>query len=211
MRTPVALFFDDNFRRSFSKVAALYESLGHRAIFCNVAAPPVNWQQSQDLGDWDLWNDLSARGHGIHPHGFDHTNLATIPFADACRDIEKCLDCFIRHLQGFAPSRTIFHYPFNSATDELITWTLKRVAAIRIGGPGCNSAETLQKRIIVADAFGPENCAVHLRSKLCEVAETRPALFCYNLHGVDGEGWGPLAWMNWKAFCAGSTTIPGCE
>lgn len=192
MKTKVAFFFDDNFRKSFTKVADLYESLGLRAIFCNVAEPPLSWRKTEDLGNWDLWNELLARGHAIHPHGFDHTNLAQIALEAAQDDIEKCLEVYSRHLGGFDPAQTIFHFPFNSSTEELTAWTLKQVAAVRIGGPGLNHAPDLQKRILYADAHGPDNCAAHLQSKLLEAGEARPPLFCYNLHGLDGEGWGTI-------------------
>jgi hypothetical protein len=40
--------------------------------------------------------------------------------------------------------------------------------------------------------FGPERCDDHLSRTIESFLAGGPGWLCYNLHGLDGEGWGPV-------------------
>src|SRR5687768_13663082 len=99
----LTLSFDDGFRASSVKTAQLLEQFGLRAEF-NIVA--TNHQKKPEVyGDWDLWNDLAARGHSIQPHGYSHTNKTQVGFGEARDLILRCLDLFGENLNGFDPSQ----------------------------------------------------------------------------------------------------------
>jgi hypothetical protein len=41
-------------------------------------------------------------------------------------------------------------------------------------------------------SFGPERCDDHLLRTIESFLAGPPAWLCYNLHGLDDEGWGPV-------------------
>jgi hypothetical protein len=49
-----------------------------------------------------------------------------------------------------------------------------------------------QQRVTCA-AFGPERCGDHLSGALESFLAGEPGWLRYNLHGLDDEGWGPIA------------------
>jgi hypothetical protein len=133
---------------------------------------------------------MRMRGHLIHPHGWNHALLTSMPEADAIENIQLCLDAFEE--AGFPVANTVFHYPYNSGTRPLHERLLTRVAGVRVGGTGHNSISDLQSRVLHCTANGPNGCDEHLLEQLNTLKTSRPAAFIYNLHGLDGEGWGPL-------------------
>jgi hypothetical protein len=60
------------------------------------------------MGDFDLWNELKARGHDIQPHGHRHECFQHYPFEEAQDMIRLCLDMFRENLQGFEPEKAVF-------------------------------------------------------------------------------------------------------
>ena len=77
----VTFSFDDGFKKSFTRIAEIYEK--HRLSAClNVVAaglPDDAYIKNSPLGDFELWNELKRRGHEIMPHGYRHENLARLP------------------------------------------------------------------------------------------------------------------------------------
>ena len=146
------------------------------------------------MGGWDLWNALAARGHEIMPHSWDHANLATIPFAESCRNMDMCLDAFNRNLKGFRPQEAVFNFPYNASTPEVETYLIVsgKMRAFRSRGGGYNPWPSAETRRITNTAFGPGNCEEHLDRGLKEFLGGPPGWFVYNLHGLDDEGWGPV-------------------
>jgi hypothetical protein len=45
---------------------------------------------------------------------------------------------------------------------------------------------------VTCASFGPERCDDHLLRTVESFLAGPPAWLCYNLHGLDGEGWGPV-------------------
>jgi peptidoglycan/xylan/chitin deacetylase (PgdA/CDA1 family) len=196
-RTRVAFVFDDGFTASCERVARIFEARGLAAVFA-VLVHHDGFMPAFPKGDFGLWNELQARGHVIHPHGLDHSDLTKVPHAEAVAKIDACLAAFGEKLNGFDPARAIYHFTYNRSTPALDAHLLGKVRAIRTmgiagePGTGCNSAAALARRVLTSAWHGPDACDEHLRATLRRAAAERPALMLYLLHGLDGEGWGTL-------------------
>lgn len=196
-KTKVALVFDDGFTQSCLKIAELFEKRGLCAT-CAVLVDHENFMPAFPKGDFTLWNALQARGHIIHPHGWDHTDLTAIPYEKAVSMIDACLDYFSKHLENFDPASAIYHATYNRMTPELCGYLLTKVKAVRSTGPlgtvgtGMNHEPELDSRVFTCSWHGPDPCDEHLLSALAEAERVQPRLFFYMLHGLDDEGWGPI-------------------
>jgi peptidoglycan/xylan/chitin deacetylase (PgdA/CDA1 family) len=174
------------------------------------AGLPNMWHNAP-VGDWDLWNGLAARGHEIMPHGWDHANLAQVPFAEGCLNIDRCLAAFEKNLKGFRTGEAIFNFPYNASTPSLETYLMvkARVRAYRATGGGktgppregsaaghksmaYNRWPSTRTARVTNSAFGPGNCEENLDRELDGFLTGTPGWFVYNLHGLDNEGWGPV-------------------
>jgi hypothetical protein len=49
------------------------------------------------------------------------------------------------------------------------------------------------QRKLTCASFGPGPCGHHLTNLVDELLSRPSGWLCYNAHGVDGEGWGPLS------------------
>ena len=115
----ISLSFDDGFKKSFIKTAEIYEKYKLSACLNITAAAhlpklesPNEYVTPDNVGDFDLWNELLNRGHEIMPHGYKHANLPELPFSEATDLIDRCLDYFSEHLEGFQAEESIFNFPF---------------------------------------------------------------------------------------------------
>lgn len=104
----VTLGFDDGFKKSSIKTAAIYEKYKLSACLNIVASAHIKEFRPPDYqtlprGDFGLWNELHARGHEIMPHGYKHANKARLPFAEAKDLILRCLDMFDKGTEGLRP------------------------------------------------------------------------------------------------------------
>ncbi len=196
-RTKVSLVFDDGFTQSCLKVADCFEKRGLSATFA-VLVEHKTFMPAFHKGEFSLWNTLQARGHIIHPHGFDHTDLTSIPHEHAVSRIDACLEYFSKHLDYFEPASTIYHATYNRTTPELNAYLLTKVRAVRstglLGtiGNGMNHDAELERRVLSCAWHGPDHCDEHLLASLVEAERVQPRLFLYMLHGLDEEGWGPI-------------------
>jgi peptidoglycan/xylan/chitin deacetylase (PgdA/CDA1 family) len=198
----LTLSWDDGFRKSSLVTAEIFEKYGLRAEFNIIATaslpenalpadmkPAARW--GADYGDFDLWNELQARGHVIQPHGFMHANKSTLPFLKARELILKCLDIFNTRLVGFVPEQTIFAFPYNMSTPELEAWLPSVVRAYRTGpGPAINDFPS--SRTVKLTTSGMEEAETGFDQYLHDLFEQPDGWLIYNVHGLDGEGWGPL-------------------
>lgn len=197
MPTQVSFIFDDGFKKSCLKIAEIFEARDLRATFA-VLADPAGFLDEFPKGDFTLWNDFRSRGHHINPHGYDHSDLSTMPFAEATRKIDDCLNFFSDHLDAFDASATTYPLTYNRSTPELDAYLLERFGAIRTCGPkgepgnGLNHAINLRERSFTSAWHGPDFCDDHLLDHLKNAEESRAPLFLYMLHGLDDEGWGPI-------------------
>jgi peptidoglycan/xylan/chitin deacetylase (PgdA/CDA1 family) len=193
----VTLSFDDGFERSSIRTAEIFERHGLAAELNVLAAGHVGesrdaWHDRWPKGDFVLWNELKARGHYVMPHGYCHANKAELPLAEAQQLIERCLDVFSAGLEGFEASQASFAFPYNRSTPALEAWLGGRVRAFRTRGnpvmplPGPN-----QQRVTCVSA-GPDRCDSVLVEAVESFLAGPPGWLCYNLHGLDDEGWGPV-------------------
>src|SRR3954466_13784355 len=96
----VGIVFDDGFAKSSIATAEIFESFGRKAVFA-VLAEPQGFVKAGGVGDWALWNEMVARGHFVHPHGFTHLKLSDVSPQEAVGEVRRCLDAFAENLGGF--------------------------------------------------------------------------------------------------------------
>jgi peptidoglycan/xylan/chitin deacetylase (PgdA/CDA1 family) len=194
----ITLSFDDGFKKSSVLTAEIYEKYNLRACINVIATAHFpdfvlpNEYHNWPVGDFDLWNDLKARGHEIMMHGYKHAHKNEIPFAEAKDLILKCIDYFSNKLKGFEPKQSIFNFPFNASTPELEEWLPSQVKAFRTGGPPINPLPHQGQVKLTCSAFGPDNCEKHLDGEIEKLLKQPSGWLVYNTHGLDDEGWGPI-------------------
>jgi hypothetical protein len=194
----VTLSFDDGFERSSRRTAEIFERFGLSAEINVVARghlgePDESWHTRWPKGDFGLWNELRARGHEIMPHGLAHANKSELPFAGAKHLIETCLDVFARDLDGFDAMQAVFAFPYNASTPELEAWLPDVVRGFRTGGEPIMPLPQPGQTKVSCTSFGPGPCDEDLERLVDDLLARPSGWLCYNTHGLDGEGWGPLS------------------
>jgi peptidoglycan/xylan/chitin deacetylase (PgdA/CDA1 family) len=193
----VTLSFDDGFERSSIRTAEIFERHGLVVELNVVAAGNLGksddkWHRRWRKGDFGLWNELKARGHHVMPHGLEHVNKVEVPLAEAKRLIEGCLDVFRAELAGFEASNASFAFPYNRSTPDLEAWLRTRVRAFRTRGDPVMPLPNSNQQRVTCTGFGPERCDAHLMETIDSFLAGGSGWLCYNLHGLDDEGWGPV-------------------
>jgi peptidoglycan/xylan/chitin deacetylase (PgdA/CDA1 family) len=193
----VTLSFDDGFERSSIGTAEIFERHGLVAELNVIAAghqgkPDERWHRRWRKGDFVLWNELKARGHHVMPHGLGHVDKTEVPLAEAKRLIETCLDVFRAELAGFEASKASFAFPYNRSTPDLEAWLRSRVRAFRTGGDPVMPLPHSNQQRVTCTSFGPGRCDDHLSGLIESFLAGGPGWLCYNLHGLDDEGWGSV-------------------
>ncbi len=195
----VTLSFDDGFRKSFSRIATIYEkyqlsaclnviATGHRADF----QPPGPYIAGSPRGDFTLWNELKQRGHEVMPHTYKHANLRQVPFDEATDLIGRCLDVFAEKLKGFDPKQAVYNFAYNASTPELEQWLTGRVRAFRTGGDAINPLPHAGQVKLMCTSFGPGNCEQAIDREIARLLSRDRGWLIFNTHGLDEEGWGPI-------------------
>ncbi|MBT1704102.1 polysaccharide deacetylase family protein [Chryseosolibacter indicus] len=198
----VTLSFDDGFKRSFYKTADIFEEFGLKACLNVIASghlssfkAPDQWIRPELLGNFDDWNRLQERGHEIMPHSWDHVNLAKIPYTEATLLIDKCLDYFEQHLEGFKSTESVYNFAFNASTPELDAYALSKVKAVRTNGE--RAVNPIPKKgggmRIGCKSKGPENIDHWVEEQVNNFLKTEGGWLVLNTHGLDKEGWGPMS------------------
>jgi peptidoglycan/xylan/chitin deacetylase (PgdA/CDA1 family) len=192
----VTLSFDDGFERSSIRTAEIFERYGLVAELNVLASdrvdPTERWHRRWRKGDFALWNELKGRGHYLMPHGYRHVNKAEVPLDEAKGLIEACLDVFRAELAGFEASEASFAFPYNRSTPDIEAWLSGRVRAFRTRGDPVMPLPGVGQQRVTCTAFGPERCDDHLSRTIESFLSGPPGWLCYNVHGLDDEGWGPL-------------------
>ena len=196
------LSFDDGFKDSFYRVADLYEAHGLRACLNVIASGHLkrfkavdDWILPELMGSFEDWNALKARGHEVMPHSWKHLNLANQAPQKAKRFIDKCLDYFANHLDGYAHEDAVFNFPFNASTPELVSYLLTKVRAVRTRGTGAVNPIP-QSRVpmrLQCLSQGPDNIDRWVESQVQSFLASPGGWMILNVHGLDNEGWGPMS------------------
>jgi peptidoglycan/xylan/chitin deacetylase (PgdA/CDA1 family) len=195
----VTLSFDDGFKKSFLRIAEIYEKFSLSACFNIIASAHLpgnevrdDYMRQERFGDFGVWNELQDRGHEIMPHGYRHANKANLPLAEAKDLVRRCLDVFSRELRGFDPRRAVFNFPYNQSTRELEAWLPSVVMAFRAGGGALNQLPAATTVKVTTGGFGPGSAEAHLDETVTRLLAQPGGWMVYNLHGLDEEGWGPI-------------------
>ena len=206
----LSLSFDDGFKKSFYKIAEIHEAFSLQACLNIIAgsnipdleASPNGMPEltSNIYGNFKDWNILKERGHEIMPHTWQHVNLTEIPINEAKERIDKCLDYFEEHLNGFNCAESVFNFAYNASNEALETHALKRVRAIRTGGWNVLNNQKNNPHPSNTDNFklgcwgyGPGNGDQYLHDEINEFLAGSGGWLIINLHGLDDEGWGPVS------------------
>lgn len=197
----ITLSFDDGMKKSFYKIAEIFEDNNLNACLNVIASAhlpsfvPPNEYHHDERGDFNDWNLLKARGHEIMPHSWDHSNLTEMPLEKAKEDIIKCLDYFEQNLKGFKTSEAVYSFAYNASTPELEQFALTLVRGIRTGGnsPVNPVPHSPSRARFACASFGPDNADSWVESQINGFLSSSGGWLVLNLHGLDAEGWGPLS------------------
>ncbi|MEZ4777623.1 MAG: polysaccharide deacetylase family protein [Bacteroidia bacterium] len=203
----LTLSFDDGFKKSFYRTAEIHENYGLKACLNVIASGHLPefkgvgfWVRPDQMGNFEDWNTLKSRGHEVMPHSWAHLNLTQIPFEQATANMTRCLDYFEANLEGYDKEKAVYNFAFNASTEALDHFALQRVAAVRTGAwltltntktnriPG--SAERLR---LGCWSHGPDNSDDYVEAEVNEFLAGPGGWLILNLHGLDGEGWGPVS------------------
>jgi hypothetical protein len=193
----VTLSFDDGFERSSIRTAEIFERFGlvaelHVLAAGHLGEPNEHWHSRWRKGDFGLWSELHARGHRVMPHGYRHANKAELPLDEAKRLIEACLDVFRAELDGFDASNASFAFPYNRSSPQVEAWLGTRVRAFRTGGDSIMPLPWRGQQKVTCASCGPGRADDDLSRTIESFLAGPPGWLCYNLHGLDDEGWGPV-------------------
>ena len=195
----VSLSFDDGFETSSIRTAELYEKYKLSACLNIIASAHTkafglpNEYHAWKAGDFNLWNDLQARGHEIMPHSYRHANLTQVALDEARELVIKCLDVFTSELNDFDAKNAIFNFPYNASNAELEDLLRPMVMAVRTGGSPVNDFPFQGQFRLTCTSSGPENIDKHLAQTVARFLEMPDGWLIYNTHGLDEEGWGPMS------------------
>lgn len=196
----VSLSFDDGFRKSFLRIAKIYEKFSLSGCFNIIASAHMpgnrvrdDYMKQDQFGDFGLWNELVDRGHEVMPHGYQHAHLASLPLEEAKDLIRRCLDVFSQELRGFDPRKSVFNFPYNQSSPELEAWLPSVVMAYRTTGGMLNPIPDGSTVKITTGGWGPGNSEKHLDETVGRLLSMPRGWMVYNLHGLDDEGWGPIS------------------
>jgi len=202
----LTLSFDDGFKKSFYHTVEIHEEFGLKACL-NIIASAHTWPSGPNeyhtdpVGNFEDWNKLKARGHEIMPHSWKHANLTEMPFDEAKELIEKCLDYFELHLDGYDSSKAIYNFAYNASDTELEDYLLTKVKAIRTGSWGILGGSKMENPFpqngnpvrLGCWSFGPDNADQWVEQEVNKFLNGPGGWLILNLHGLDEEGWGPVS------------------
>jgi peptidoglycan/xylan/chitin deacetylase (PgdA/CDA1 family) len=196
----VSLSFDDGFKKSFLRIAEIYERFSLSACFNIIASAHMPGNEVRDdymkqelFGDFTVWNELQDRGHEIMPHGYRHAHLASMPLDEAKDLILKCLNVFSRELRGFTPKKAVFNFPYNQSSPALEEWLPSVVMAYRTTGGEINPVPGPNTVKITTGGWGPDSAEKDVDACVEKLLALPSGWMVYNLHGLDEEGWGPVS------------------
>jgi hypothetical protein len=129
------------------------------------------------------------------PHSWDHKNLAEQPLEAAKENIAKCLDYFETHLEGFQARHAVYNFAYNASTPELDNFCFSKFRAVRTQGDSPINRIPASKAPVRIGCWshGPGNCDDFVEQQINDFLASPGGWLVLNVHGLDGEGWGPLS------------------
>lgn len=198
-RHVVSFCFDDGFAASGETIAQLFEERGWRAEFC-VVTDPVNSADSYikagQVADFAFWREIAARGHRVSPHGDRHIHLGQVPIEEARAEIEAALDRFCAEMGIADADGPTYHCAYGHLPDALEPWLRSRVRAVRTAriNSGINPLDWRPDSFAFDAGFPfPPDVAGGANERVTGLLAGPPAWLVLCLHGIDNEGWGPIA------------------
>lgn len=197
----ITLSFDDGMKKSFYKIADIFEEHNLHACLNVIASGHLasfklpNEYHTDLRGDFSDWNLLRKRGHEIMPHSWDHSNLTALPPDLAREDMIRCLEYFEEYLEGFRTSEAVYNFAFNASTPDLEQFALSKVRAIRTGGESPVNPIPLSAGPVrlSCSSYGPDNADKWVEQSISNFITSSGGWLVLNLHGLDEEGWGPVS------------------
>lgn len=197
----LTLSFDDGMKKSFYKIAEIFEKYNLHACLNVIASGHLasfnipNEYHTDLRGDFNDWNLLRKRGHEIMPHSWDHSDLKTMQPDKAREDITRCLKYFEEHLEGFNASGAVYNFAFNASTPGLEQFALSKVRAVRTGGKSpVNPIPVSYGPVrLSCSSYGPDNADKWVEQMVSDFINSSGGWLVLNLHGLDEEGWGPVS------------------
>jgi len=200
----ISLSFDDGFKKSFYRIAEIHENYGLQACLNVIASGHLpsfkavdSWILPELMGDFNDWNKLKARGHEVMPHTWEHLNLTKVPIEKAKENMDKCFEYFEENLDGYTNAAAVYNFAFNASTTELEDYALSKVSAVRTAGwivlknTKFNLIESGKQRL-GCWSYGPDYGDARVEEIIEEFLAAEGGWLILNLHGLDGEGWGPI-------------------
>ncbi len=203
----LTLSFDDGFKKSFYKIAEIHEEYKLKACLNIIASGHLKsfknkekWILPELLGNFDDWNIIKGRGHEIMPHTWEHLNLTEVSMEKAKENIDKCLNYFEEHLEGYKTSDAVYNFAYNASTSELEDYLLKRVRAVRTGGWLVLNGSKVNRLPLSPKparlgcwSYGPDFCDDYIEEEVNSFLAGSGGWLILNLHGLDNEGWGSVS------------------
>lgn len=199
VRQAISFCFDDGFRRSAQVIAEQFSRRGLSACFAVLAQPEEAldpYLRGADLGGWAFWRDLAAAGHEVAPHGLRHERYDDMSLPDTQVSVLHALQIMEAELPGFERSRSVFHVPYASAPPTTVDWLATQSLGVRLTrkGHGLNRwADLHPGGLVNSICFGPDEVDAAALARLRDFKADGDGWLVLALHGVDGEGWGPVS------------------
>ena len=193
-----SLCFDDGFLRTAETVRSVFEARRLAACFCVLAEPGAASDQAlanERFGDWSFWRDAQSSGHEVAPHGWAHERLDGAPHVEVVSGLQRTLEHFAAELPGFCARESLFHAAYLSAPPQVRTWLQANTLGVRLslGGGGMNRPEAARAAGLVdCVTFGPGPADGPALAAAERLIAGGPNWLVLVLHGLDGEGWGPI-------------------
>ncbi|MDZ4375969.1 MAG: polysaccharide deacetylase family protein [Phenylobacterium sp.] len=193
MNRTVSMCFDDGFEATARAVRDVFEARDLRATFCVLAAPEQTadpFIRARPVADWGWWRETAGAGHAVEAHGWAHERLGDLSLAEACNGVDRTLEVFRRELPGFDPARQVFHLAYLAAPQGVVDYVAARSLGVRraLGGAGLNPSP---RRDIDCITFG-DPADERLTARIDRFLDAEAGWLVLVLHGLDGEGWGPV-------------------
>jgi peptidoglycan/xylan/chitin deacetylase (PgdA/CDA1 family) len=194
----VSFCFDDGFRATADKVRAVFEARDLRTTFCVLARPDLTedpFIRAAPIADWAYWREAVATGHEVAPHGWAHERLGDLDTEAACAGLDRTLDAFAAELPGFDPRDQLFHLAYLAAPAPVVQHLAARTLGVRraLGRAGLNPTGRHELGGDVDCITFGDPAGELMRMRLDRFLAAEDGWLVLVLHGLDGEGWGPVA------------------